>query len=110
MDLKCPATRAAPDVAIALARELSSAPSNDIVNEMRTISVLVDEQDYEAFRSAAKARRASIAQLIREAMAEYRATRLASGRRLKEVPVLTGHRPLGPLPERGELWDEVFEP
>lgn len=76
---------------------------------MRTISVSVSEADYDAFRSAAKESRQSIARLIREAMAFYRAERLEKRARLTDLPVLAGHRPLGELPSRSELYDEVFD-
>lgn len=77
---------------------------------MRTISVGVSESDYEAFREAARQRDRSIAQLIRDAMARYRETELEPRTRLRTVPVLPGHRPVGKLPSRSELYDEVFEP
>lgn len=74
---------------------------------MKTISVAVSELDYEAFRRAADRQGRPIAQLIREAMAVYRAERLHERTPLKDFPVLVGHRPAGPLPTRDELWDEV---
>lgn len=77
---------------------------------MKTISVAVSESDYDAFRQAARQRDRSIAQLIRDAMARYRETELEPRSPLRSVPVLPGHRPVGALPSRSELYDEIFEP
>jgi hypothetical protein len=77
---------------------------------MKTVSVAVSELDYDAFREAARQRDRSIAQLIRDAMARYRETELAPRSPLRSVPVLPGHRPVGRLPSRSELYDEIFEP
>lgn len=77
---------------------------------MRTISVAVSESDYDAFREAARQRDRSIAQLIRDAMARYRETELEPRSPLRRVPVLPGHRPVGRLPSRSDLYDEIFEP
>jgi hypothetical protein len=75
---------------------------------MKTISVAVEESDYEAFQRASKQERRPIAQLIREAMGVYRVERLESRKALTTLPVLTGHRQLAPLPSRAELYDELF--
>jgi hypothetical protein len=75
---------------------------------MKTISVSVSKDDYEAFRRGARRAKRSIAQLIREAMALYREERLEDKSRLLELPVLVGHRPLLPLPGRAELYEEIF--
>ena len=75
---------------------------------MKTISVGVAEDDYEAFREAAKAQSRSIAQLIREAMFLFRAEHLEGQTPLRELPVLAGHKSVGALPSRAELYDEVF--
>jgi hypothetical protein len=81
---------------------------DNIGTYMKTISVMVLEEEYEAFRRAARHQGRPVAQLIREAMALYRAERIERAGRLEEVPVLPGHRPKGPLPTREELYDEVF--
>jgi len=78
-----------------------------MIDGMKTISLAVSEPDYEAFRRAAEVEGRSIAQLIREAMATYRAERLETRTPLRVLPVLIGHRPLAPLPERSEVWDEI---
>lgn len=75
---------------------------------MKTISVTVLSSDYESFRHAARAQGCSIAQLIRDAMAQYRREHLERRVALREVPVLVGHRPVAGLPDRGEIYDEAF--
>ncbi|MFQ5703825.1 MAG: ribbon-helix-helix protein, CopG family [Gemmatimonadales bacterium] len=76
---------------------------------MKTISVAISPDDYQAFQRAAKQQGRPVAQLIREAMAHYRAERLEERTRLSELPVLPGHGPVGELPGRAEIWNEVFE-
>lgn len=67
----------------------------------------VSETEYEAFRWAARAEGRPIAQLIREAMALYRAERLPDSAPLLDLPVLPGHRPIGALPARSEIYAEA---
>jgi hypothetical protein len=81
-----------------------------MVHQMKTISVAVSESDYDVFREAARQRDRSIAQLIRDAMARYREIELEPRTPLRSVPVLPGHRPVGQLPSRSELYDEIFAP
>ena len=76
--------------------------------DMRKISVAVSNEDYEAFREAARRARRPIAQLIRDAMAFYRQEQLDRRTPLEDIPVLAGHRPTGPLPTRSEIYDEIF--
>jgi hypothetical protein len=76
--------------------------------DMKTISVSVSESDYDAFRKASKKQNRSIALLIREAMAEYRASKLRVRSRLTDLPVLPGHRLVGKLPSRDEVYDEIY--
>lgn len=75
---------------------------------MKTISLSVSEEEYEIFRAAAQKSARSIAQLIREAMTFYREERLEPRTPLQKVAVLPGHRPLGDLPSRADLYDEIF--
>lgn len=75
---------------------------------MKTISVGISSDDYEAFRKAAREQGRSIAQLIRESMAVYRSEHLERRERLTELPVFAGHRPVGDLPSRSEIYDEIF--
>lgn len=76
---------------------------------MKTISVAVSEIDYEYFREAAREQGRPIAQLIREAMSHYRQEKLELRERLVDLPLLPGHRALGPLPERHDLYEEMLE-
>lgn len=75
---------------------------------MKTISLSVSELDYEAFRRAARNLGRPIAQLIREAMARYRAEELEPRPPLRDLPVLAGPRLRTALPSRAELYDEIF--
>ena len=79
-----------------------------IMTTMKTISVAVSESDYEAFRRAAQAQHRPIAQLIREAMENYRKDKLEQRAPLSDLPVLAGHSPLGPLPKRSTIYDEIL--
>jgi hypothetical protein len=76
---------------------------------MRVISLTVSNSDYEAFREASKKQERSIAQLIREAMAFYREQKLQKRTPLSDLPVLAGHRLIGSLPGRDEIYNEIFE-
>jgi hypothetical protein len=75
---------------------------------MKAISVSVSKEDYEAFRRGSRRFKRPIAQLIREAMADYSKERLEEKSRLVELPVLVGHRPLSTLPGRAEIYEEIF--
>lgn len=75
---------------------------------MKTISLAVSEAEYEAFRRAAQEQNRPVAQLIREAMAYYRENQLEARTPLVELPLLPGHRLVQALPEREELYSEVF--
>lgn len=75
---------------------------------MKTISVSVSADDYAAFRRGSRRTKRPIAQLIREAMALYRAERLEEKDRLIDLPVLVGPRPVSGLPGRAEVYEEIF--
>ena len=77
---------------------------------MRTISVGVLDTDYESFRQASKAQGRSVAQLIREAMSLYRREHIERRTPLRDIPTLAGHRLVGDLPTRAELYDEILTP
>jgi ribbon-helix-helix CopG family protein len=84
---------------------------DDIVVHRRsheTISFSVSDDDYEAFRAASRDSARSIAELIREAMTFYRQEKLQPRTPLLELVVLPGHQPIGCLPSRAELQDEIF--
>ena len=75
---------------------------------MKMISVGVVDSDYESFRKASRAQGRPIAQLIREAMAFYRQERLEQRSPLRDVPALAGHRLVSDLPDRGDLYGEMY--
>ena len=89
---------------IALSPSIDSIPNN-----MKTISLSVLKSDYEAYKRAAAEKGRSVAQLIREAMALYRAEKLEQRPPLVDLPVFPGHRPCGELPSRDEVWEEMFD-
>ncbi|MBI3926372.1 MAG: CopG family transcriptional regulator [Armatimonadetes bacterium] len=74
---------------------------------MKTISISVSEDDYEAFRAHAKRSDRSIAELVREAMRLYREQRLQRLERMERLPLFGQNHPLGPLPDRAEIYDEI---
>lgn len=82
---------------------------SDIMIDMKAISVSISETDYEAFQKAARREDRSAAELIREAMAFYRAERLERRTPLLDLPLLPGHRPVTDLPSREEVYDEIFD-
>jgi hypothetical protein len=67
---------------------------------MKPISIAIVEEEYELFRRAARRRGRPVAELIREAMAFYRAEKLERRDRLTDLPLLVGHRPRRRLPAR----------
>jgi hypothetical protein len=75
---------------------------------MKTLSVPVPESDYEALRRAAAAKNRSFDDLVREAIALYRAERLKDREPLTDLPVLAGHRLIRELPSRTEVWEEIL--
>jgi len=75
---------------------------------MKTISIAIPESDYEAFRRAAEVKDGTIEVLIREAISLYREERLEDREPLRDVPVLSGHRLVGDLPSRSEIYDDIF--
>ena len=76
---------------------------------MKMISVGVSNAVYEEFRQAAATQHRSIALLIREAMAFFLKHKLRERSPLTELPVLPGHRIVGSLPTREELYGEIYE-
>ena len=80
-----------------------------MISDMKSISLSVSEDDYDAFRAAAEREERSVAALIREAMSFYRRERLHERQPLERLPVLAGHEPIAPLPSRVALYDEMFE-
>jgi hypothetical protein len=79
-----------------------------MINDMKTISLSVSDEEYAKFQQISAHIDRPVAQLIRAAMVHYRTTVLEPKERLTELPLLYGHRPTAPLPGRAELYDEVF--
>jgi len=75
---------------------------------MRTLRLVVTDSEYEAFQQAAEAAHRPMGQLLREAMTGVRRERIEKKAPLRDLPVLPGHRPLGDLPSRADLYDEIF--
>jgi hypothetical protein len=75
---------------------------------MKTISLSVSKEDYDAYRIESRLQNRPIAQLIREAMAFYRQEKLEVRQPLTDLPVLAGHRAQTPLPSRAEIYDQIF--
>lgn len=74
---------------------------------MRTLHLTVTDSEYEAFRRAAEVAHRPMEQLLREAIAAFQhGPRVKAP--LRDLPVLPGHRPLGELPARADLYEEMF--
>jgi hypothetical protein len=69
---------------------------------------MVTDSDYEAFRRAAEETHRSMGQLLREAIAVLQREETERKAPLRDLPILPGHRPLGDLPSRADLYDEMF--
>ena len=86
---------------------LTAAERSDIGDDMKTISVSVSENDYEAFRAHAVRADRSIAELVREAMRLYRESCIQEQSALKKLTVYSRPRCIRTLPPREELYDEI---
>jgi hypothetical protein len=75
--------------------------------DMRTLHLTVTDSEYEAFRRAAEAAHRSMEQLLREAIASFQ-NRARAKAPLRDLPVLQGHSPMGELPSRADLYEEMF--
>jgi len=75
---------------------------------MRPISVHVEEEDYRSLKGLAERSGKPVAELIREAMAEYLTRRGGSGSILDIAPHSSG--PLLQPWSRTDLFDEMLEP
>jgi hypothetical protein len=80
-----------------------------MLDDMKTISLSVSEEVYEAFRHLSQREGRSIAQTIRDAMSLYLTSHGAPRRRLEDIRVLAGVRQIAPLPTREEIWDEITD-
>jgi hypothetical protein len=75
---------------------------------MRTLRVTVTDSEYEAFRKAAEAAHQPMAKLLRDAITLVQREKHEIKSPLRDLPVLTGHRPVGDLPSRADLYEEIF--
>jgi hypothetical protein len=75
---------------------------------MRALHLTVTDSEYEAFQRAAEAAHRPMEQLLREAMAAVWHEETERKTPLRDLPALSGHRPLGDLPSRADLYDEMF--
>lgn len=77
---------------------------------MKTLTVPLPDSDYEALERAARARERSLTQLAQDVLRAYqdRAGALETRSRLIDLPVLDGPRPVGELPSRAEVYEEIW--
>lgn len=75
---------------------------------MKPISVHVAEEDYRSFKVLAARRGRPVAELLREAMAEYLRRQNLTGRSLAEIPAHDSGRMLKGW-SRDEVFDEMLE-
>lgn len=75
---------------------------------MKPISVHVAEDDYQTFKVLAALRGRAVAELIREAMAEYLKRERRSGRSVLDIPAHASGRMLRGW-TRSEIYDEMLE-
>lgn len=73
----------------------------------RPISVHVDEQDYDELKGMADRRGRPVAELVREAMAEYVVRERRTGTRFPDIPPRSLGRRIRPW-TRDELYDEMY--
>ena len=74
---------------------------------MRTLHLTVTDSEYDAFRRAAEVAHRPMEQLLREAIASFQGGTRAKAP-LRDLPVLQGHRLIGELPSRADLYEEMF--
>jgi hypothetical protein len=75
---------------------------------MRILRLTVTDSEYEALQRAAEAAQQPIEQLLREAITVCQGERIERKAPLRDLPVLAGHRPVGELPSRADVNDEMF--
>ena len=73
----------------------------------KPISLHVDEKDYEELKALAGRRGRPVAELVREAMAEYVVRERGSGTRFPDIPARSLGRRLRPW-TREDLYDEMY--
>ncbi len=75
---------------------------------MKPISVHVTEEDYRGFKALAARRGRPVAELLREAMAEYLSRERPTGRTLNDIPAHESGRMLRGW-TRSDLFDEMLD-
>jgi hypothetical protein len=75
---------------------------------MRTLRLTLTDSEYEAFQRAADAAHRPMRQLLHEMIAGFQRETVNRKSPLRDLPVLQGHRPLGDLPSRADLYEEMF--
>jgi len=75
---------------------------------MRALRVVVSDSEYEALQKAADVRKRSVKQLIQETLASFQRGMTDTGKPLRDLPLLPGHRAVADLPSRADLYEEMF--
>jgi hypothetical protein len=75
---------------------------------MKAISVHVEEDNYRTFQRLAAREGKPVAELLREAMADYLQRKLPTGRRLTEIPARKGRQIVEGW-TRSEVFDEMID-
>ncbi len=75
---------------------------------MKTLRVVVSDSEFQALRKVAVARDRSVEDLIRETMTSIQRGVIETGKTLRDLPLLLGHRPVADLPSRSDLYEDVF--
>jgi hypothetical protein len=94
----------------ALARRLPTGKRAVYTFSMRTLRVTVSDSEYDALRQVADTRDRSVEQLIHEVLASFQRESHTPRKPLRDLPLFPGHRLVGDLPSRAELYDEIFSP
>jgi hypothetical protein len=75
---------------------------------MRTLRLTLTDSEYEAFQRAADAAHRPMGQLLHEMIAVFQRETVNKKTPLRNLPVLSGHRLIGDLPSRADLYEEMF--
>lgn len=76
---------------------------------MKTLSVKLPDAEYKALERAALEKERSLAQLVREVLRAYQdRSREKSEPRLTDLPLFEGRHPIGDLPSRAELYEDMW--
>ena len=75
---------------------------------MRALRVIVSDSEYEALQKAAEVRNRSVEQLVQETLASFQRAMTETGKPLRDLPLLPGHRAVIDLPSRADLYEEMY--